>query len=376
MPAPELPTLRWGIIGCGLISSWFVADLVLDRPGVATTRHIIQAIGSSSKDKGSAFATKNCPTHSPAIYDSYEGVYNDPNIDIVYIGTPHTLHRRNTIDAITAGKHVLCEKPIAINARDAQEMFDAARDKCVFLMEAVWTRFFPIAQAVPKSLYQDKIIGDVHQVWTHFGLNMPISTAADPQARTASRELGAGALLDIGIYSLTWASVVLDSHPDIMAAPAASPSAKEPLISATMTFASDADPSLHVDEQTTIVLNYPSIKAQAVASCTVLAKGTDEFARISGSKGSITIGGVAASKPGFLVIRRDQPADGEQALERVDFPVAGRGFHFEADAVAQDIRQGRVQNLDTCSWEHTMRIMRRMDQARALCGLEYVQDTS
>jgi predicted dehydrogenase len=134
----QLPTLRWGIVGCGWISSWFVSDLCLDRPD-ATTRHVIQAVGSSSIAKGTKFAADNCPAAKPAIYDSYAAVYNDPDVDIVYVGTPHVLHLQNTLDAIAAGKHVLCEKPIALNTRETKKMMEAAKEKGVFLMEGKWS---------------------------------------------------------------------------------------------------------------------------------------------------------------------------------------------------------------------------------------------
>lgn len=119
-----------------MISSWFVSDLCLDRQD-ASTKHIVQAVGSSSKEKGNAFVEKHCASQKPTVYDSYASVYNDPNTDIIYVGTPHVCHKENTLDAIAAGKHVLCEKPIALNAKDAREMRDAAKAKGVFLMEGL-----------------------------------------------------------------------------------------------------------------------------------------------------------------------------------------------------------------------------------------------
>lgn len=95
----------------------------------------MQAVGSSSKEKGSSFIAKHCPSQKPAIYDSYDAVYNDLEVDIIYIGTPHTLHLENALAAIAAGRHVLCEKPLAVNGRDSQKMIDAARQKGVFFME-------------------------------------------------------------------------------------------------------------------------------------------------------------------------------------------------------------------------------------------------
>jgi predicted dehydrogenase len=106
------------------------------RPS-APARHLIQAIGSSSLQKGQSFASTHCPSQNPAVYAAYSEVYKDPKVDIVYIGTPHVFHLQNALDAIEAGKHVLCEKPITMNARDTGVLIEAARKKGVYLMEGV-----------------------------------------------------------------------------------------------------------------------------------------------------------------------------------------------------------------------------------------------
>ncbi|KAJ4986956.1 dimeric dihydrodiol dehydrogenase [Stagonosporopsis vannaccii] len=361
MATADLPTLRWGVVGCGLISSWFVGDLCLSGRQGATTKHVVQAVASSSKEKGSNFVSKFEFPQQPIVYDSYDDLFNDPNVDIVYIGTPHTIHLQNTLDAIEAGKNVLCEKPLSINAKDSKKMIDAARKKGVFLMEAVWTRFFPITKRLHSLLYEDKVIGDVSAVFCDFGLRMPIAQA-DPKARVASKSLGAGALLDIGIYSLTWASLVLDKSPGRR--PETSPE-----LSASMIFQDETlPPADRIDEQVTAVFKYPDVKAQAICSASLLYKNKEEFARVEGSRGSIAVGGVAPSKPGYLVIR----VHGEEE-KRINFEVPGFGFHYEADAVAEDIRAGRRENA-SCTWSDTLTIMSRLDAVRSQCGLAYEAD--
>ncbi|KAF3393734.1 putative D-xylose 1-dehydrogenase [Penicillium rolfsii] len=359
MTKDALPELRWGIIGCGLISSWFVADLCLARQD-ATTKHTIQALGSSSIPKAKKFLHEHCPSQSPSLFTSYQDVYNDPEVDIVYIGTPHTLHLQNALDAINAGKHVLCEKPVSLNADMAQKMMDAARKKGVFLMEAMWTRFFPIVQKLQSLLHEEKIVGDIASVMADFSLCMPIGEN-DPSARTASLALGAGALLDIGLYTLTWASLVLDTSPsrDLTV---------EPGLTASMVFHSETDLSMRIDEEVAVVLKYPDLNAQAICTASLRHRTGPEFAHVHGPKGSIAIGGGGASAPSFLVVRLQG-----QEEKRLDLPVEGRGFHYEADAVAQDIRAGRLENA-TCSHCHSLTIMNRMDRARALCGLKYPQE--
>ena len=140
----SLPSLRWGIIATGIISSRFAADLQINRPDVRA-HHSVVAVGSSTLEKAQNFIKTNLTAETRADttpYASYEGVYN-------------------ALDAIAAGKHVLCEKPFTLNARDAKEIFDAAKAKGVFVMEAVWTRFFPIVQEIKKKLHEEKIIGDI-----------------------------------------------------------------------------------------------------------------------------------------------------------------------------------------------------------------------
>lgn len=129
------------LAGCGLISSWFVQDLIRDRSD-ATTNHIVEAVGSSSKEKGAMFVAKYAPSSKPTVYSSYAEVYNDPTVEIVYIGTPHSCHLQNALDAINAGKNVLCEKPMTINAKETEILIKAAKAKGVYLMEGKFNSSF------------------------------------------------------------------------------------------------------------------------------------------------------------------------------------------------------------------------------------------
>jgi predicted dehydrogenase len=235
------PTLRWGIIATGLISSWFVSDLLLPRPD-AKAHHVLQAVGSSSIEKGKTFVQKNAPTATPSIYGSYVEVYADPLVDIVYIGTPHAFHAQNCLDAIVAGKHVLCEKAFALTARETQEVLSAAQEKGIFIMEAMWTRFNPLVLSLRKLLHEDKIIGDVRRTFCDFGLEMNIANLG-PESRLKNPALGAGSLLDIGIYSLTWGLLTLDAG--------TGETAEEPKIVAAQTL------SHSIDVTTSMILQYP-----------------------------------------------------------------------------------------------------------------------
>ncbi|SPO07217.1 related to dimeric dihydrodiol dehydrogenase [Cephalotrichum gorgonifer] len=174
-------------------------DLILERPD-AITNHIIQAIGSSSLQKGQDFIKKFLPGKDPSVYGSYAACYNDPDVDIVYIGTPHAFHKQNCLDAIAAGKHVLCEKAFAITAREAREILDAARVRNMFVMEAMWTRHFPLVKALQRILHEEKLRGDIKRVFCDSGMKMDISSLGQ-ESRLKNPALGAGSLLDVGIYS-------------------------------------------------------------------------------------------------------------------------------------------------------------------------------
>lgn len=227
----------------------------------------------------------------------------------------------------------------------------------------MWVHFQPVAKKLQSLLHEEQIIGDIRSVRVDFGMNMPYGVDK-PNARTNSRELGAGALLDIGIYPLTWASLALDK---------ATPrdKSREPIVTASMVFHSDeTDPDKRVDESNAIILSYPELCAQAVCTTSWIYDSRPDFAYITGSKGSITVGGIGASIPRYLLVKEDGKDE-----EKVDFQPSGMGFEYEADAVAEDIRAGKSES-QILTWEHSLTMMRRMDEARRQCGLVYPQDRS
>lgn len=133
-------------------------DLVLDRPDAPVT-HIVQSIGGRDRQRSEEFAKKYCPNSTPNLYDNYEQVYNDPNVDVVYIGTPHAFHKQNMLDAIAAGKNILCEKAFTINAQEAREVLEAAKAKNVYVHEV---SFLTPATTIHSTIaYQKTTIGDV-----------------------------------------------------------------------------------------------------------------------------------------------------------------------------------------------------------------------
>ncbi|KAM5345648.1 hypothetical protein ACJ41O_011509 [Fusarium nematophilum] len=348
------PTLRWGIIGTGLISSWFVQDLSLSRPN-ARANHHVQAIGSSSVEKGTKFVETHLPgqPQPPTVYGTYEQAYSDPDVDIIYIGTPHAFHKKNCLDAIAHGKHVLCEKAFTLNAREAREVFEAAKQKGVFVMEAMWTRFFPLVQTLQRLVHEDKVIGDVVRVFCDFAMNQHVENLG-PESRLKNPALGAGSLLDIGIYSLTWGLLNLD--------PGVGDKAQRPKIAASQTLVDG------VDVATSMILLYPDGK-QGILTSNVSVKTPAGFCRIEGRGGHIVVEGFAASVPqSFTVYTEEQPEGKKYEFER-----PGKGFYWEADAVATDIAAGKTES-DVMPWAETVRVLEILDEVRRQGGATFPQD--
>jgi predicted dehydrogenase len=192
-------------------------------------------------------------------------------------------------------------------------------------------------------------------VFVDFGLEMPFSKLP-ATSRCADPSLGAGVLLDIGIYTLTWVDLIFGGFAR------ESGKALEPEVSSSMSFSNGAD------EMTSIILNFRDLHAQAICTSSALCKSGQEFCRIEGSNGSISIGGIAASKPEFLVIRKPGQAD-----ETRKFETLGRGFSYEQDAVGDDFLAGRTESC-IVPLQKTEKMMELMDRIRSANGLQYIQD--
>ncbi|KAL2851504.1 hypothetical protein BJY01DRAFT_232924 [Aspergillus pseudoustus] len=356
----SVPTLRWGVIGTGLISSWFTKDITASRKNPRAT-HIIQAIGSSSLSKGNAFVSQHLPTLDPAptVYSDYQSVYNDPAVDIVYIGTPHALHKQHCLDAIAAGKHILCEKAFTLNATEAREVLAAAAEKNVFIMEAMWLRFRPLVTSLRKVLYEEKLIGDVRRVFCDFGLDMNISSLPD-SSRLKDPAMGAGSLLDIGVYALTWGLLTLESPESI-------PSEK-PRIIATQTLRNG------IDVASSFILTYSATGRQGILTSTVEVRTPVTFLRIEGTEGYILVEGVGASAPrSYTVYPKINPAAETVEGKKYEFEVEGSGFYFEADAVAENIARDEKEN-EVMPHGETLRVLEILDEIRRQGGARFPQE--
>lgn len=340
-----------------------MADLVHPRPD-AKAKHIIQAIGTSSLEKGRDFAAKYLKdtSQTPSIYASYEEVYNDPNVDCVYIGTPHGFHKRDCLAAIAAGKNVLCEKAFTINAREAREIFDAAKTKGVYVAEAMWLRHRPMVADLRKLLYTDKVIGEVFRASSDFQMYLDIASLPST-SRYKDLSLGAGSLLDIGIYSLTWNILMLD--------PNTPQNPETPKILAAQSFVDG------IEVTTSAILHYQQSGRQGIVTSTSERKKGDSqvVATIDGTNGFIEVEGSAPSHPSsFTVYPRWTGSDKPQG-KKYDYSQATQGFIYEADNTALDLAAGRKES-EIMPWSETIRIMDIMDEIRRQGGTKYPHDES
>lgn len=318
-------SIGWGILGPGKIARKFAADLArLDDAALV-------AVGSRSQQRAMAFAETYGAQRA---YDSYAALMQDADVDVVYIATPHPFHHAQTTDVLRHGKAVLCEKPMAVNARQVQEMIDVARAEGQFLMEAMWTRFLPVIDTVRAWLEEGRI-GEVRMLSADFGFRGPWA----PEERWLNPELAGGALLDVGVYTVAFAEMVFGQAP-----------------TAVQALAHIGETG--VDEQTAMVLGYPG-GALAQLSCAVRTD-TPGLATISGTKGTITIPHFWEAPSATLEVKGAEPIQ-----------ITGEsGYHYQAVEVMRCLRAGALES-DVISLDASLSIARTMDDARDRIGLRY-----
>mgnify|MGYP002713031522 CR=1 FL=1 len=323
--------IRWGILSTGTIAQQFAEGL-----GYVAEAELV-AVGSRSHETAVSFAQK---FDIPNVHTNYEDLANDPDVDVIYIGTPHVFHKENTLMCLEAGKHVLCEKPFALNAQDAQEMIAMARQKGLFLMDAVWTRFLPIMEEV-RSLLKDGAIGEIRMLVANFGFQVSF----DPQSRLFDPALGGGALLDVGIYPIMLAHHLLGTPDEVIG-------------QATLG-------QTGVDEQSTYLLKWHN-GALAQLSAAVRTQMNQE-AIIYGTNGRIHLVQPWWMGERYLTLTQD----GES--KQISVPFVGNGYNYEATAVSEAIRAGWTEH-PIMPLDETIAIMQTMDTLRQQWGLVYPQE--
>ena len=294
--------LRWGVIGAGGIAAVFAADLELTDSGR------VVAVGSRDLARAESFADRFA---IPNRHGSYEALVADGDVDAVYVATPHPMHRAYAELALRAGKPVLLEKPFTVTAAQARELVALARERGLFLMEAMWTRFLPHVARI-RELLAEGALGEIVTVIADHGQWF----AEDREHRLFAPELAGGALLDLGVYPVAFASMVLGQPTGILS-----------MVTPAFT---------GVDGQTSMLLGYAS-GAHAVLTCTLAAKSPTRAA-IVGTRARIEVEGDFYAPSRFTLTSRD----GEQVS--FDGSREGRGLRFEADEVARCLREGLLES--------------------------------
>lgn len=323
--------IRWGIMGTGRIAKDFARGLASVR-GAA-----LVAVGSREQATADAFARQFKVARA---HPTYEALAADAGVDAIYISTPHPLHCENTLLCLSRGKAVLCEKPFALNAKQAAKMVAAARKKKLFLMEAMWTRFLPAVVKL-RAIIKDGVIGQPRLLQADFGFRAEF----DAKHRLFNPDLGGGAMLDVGIYPISLAAMIFGT-PD------------------KVTGLADLGKT-GVDEQSAYVLHHQA-GGLAVLHAAVRTDTTQE-ARLFGTEGSITL-----TSPFWkceqLVVRR---AGRKERI--IKCPLRGNGWNYQADEVGRCLREGRTES-DVMPLDETVAIMKTMDTIRGQWGLRYPKE--
>ncbi len=319
---------RWGILGTGAIARQFVCGLR------SLPEAEVFAVGSRSEASAAEFADQR---KIPRRHASYEDLVSDPDVDVVYIATPHPFHAENATLCLQTGKAVLCEKPFCVNAAEAERVVKLARERGLFIMEGMWTRFFPLMERV-RWLVSEGAVGEVRMLNVDFGFRADL----DPSSRLFDQRLGGGALLDVGVYCVSFASMVLGRPSGFAGLPHLGETG--------------------VDEQASVILEH---EGGRLANLSIgIRTTTPQEATIIGTEGYVRIH-APWWRPESMTISRPGTED-----ETVEAPVSGNGFNYEAAEVMRCIEEGKTES-DVMPLDETISVMRTMDGIRAGWGLRY-----
>jgi predicted dehydrogenase len=319
--------VRWGLVSTGRITHQFVQDFAFVPNGE------VVAVASRTQETADAFAAQY---GIPRAYAGYERLLDDPDVDAVYIASPHSLHFRDTAAAIQARKHVLCEKPFTVSAREARNLFRMAEQSSVFVMEAMWTWFLPAVRRALEWVEEGRI-GPVRQVKADFGY--PV-LPYDPDRREYNTELAGGCLLELGIYPVAIALLFLQRDPD-----------------AIQVIARKAPNGVEDDLQMLFDYGDNDSGCSATLAASYRSK-LQNWAYIIGEESYIAI-------PDFWRAGECRLYHLDECVERFEDGRESLGFNFEATAAGEDILQGRQQNR-IMNWNATVRFQEHMERVRHL----------
>lgn len=326
-----MKAINWGIVGLGRIAHKFAQDIRL----VEGAR--LHAVASRTLSKAKSFAEQYNSNHH---FGSYEELVNCEGLDVVYIATPHVFHCENTILFLKNKIPVLCEKPMGMNLREVQKMVASAQENDTFLMQAIWSRFFPLIEKT-KSIIGEGRIGKIKSLNADFGFRMQWN----PNDRVLDKKLGGGGILDVGIYNLFLCQLLLGQPNEI--------------------YASSKLNELGVDEITNIILHYDG-GVMANLYCSISTQ-TDVEAFIYGEKGKLKIHG-----------RFHQPktisfGDYYGEITTLNNAYKGNGYQFEIEAVGKDLVANKKEN-DLLTHQFSLDLTELIDKVRMAAGVVYSQD--
>jgi len=322
-------TIKWGIVGPGNIANKF-AVAVKNIKGAELT-----AVASRSAEKGKEFADRH---NIPNVFVGYEEMSKSPLVDAVYIATPHPFHNTCAEIFLNAKKHILCEKPVCVNAKQAVNLMECAKKNGVFLMEAMWTRFLPAINEAVKIANSGEI-GDIRGVKADFCYSM----SPAEEAKLYSNDMAGGSLLDVGIYGLNFASIFLGDNPE--------------------TIVSVADIDGGVDCQTNILMKYANGAIASVSSAINTEK--PETGYIYGTNGYILL-------PHFYGAQ-EIVVNSNNEERHISKPSIGDGFEEEIIEACYCIREGKIQS-DVMPMSKSIKILQQMDYIRKQINLKYPFD--
>jgi predicted dehydrogenase len=318
---------RWGILATGGIAATFVSDLKL-LPDAE-----VLAVGSRSLETAKEFAARH---EIPRAYGSWAQLAADPEVDVVYVATPHSAHHAAARLCLLAGKAVLCEKPFTLDLPTAEDLVQIARERGLFLMEAMWTRTLPAIRRI-RELVAEGAIGEVTAVYADFA----VEGGFPATHRMRDPRLGGGALLDLGVYPVTFAHMFLGVPERTSALATLGPEG--------------------VDENTGMVFAYPG-GAIAVLHCGMVGGG-QWAASVIGTTGRIVIPAGFFNTTGFTLVRGG-------TTEQITLPRRGNGMGYEAEEVMACLAAGRTES-ELVPLRTTLEVMRLLDDVRAQIGVVY-----
>lgn len=321
-------TINWGIIAPGRIAHKFAHDL---RMAEGARLH---AVASRSEERARAFAGQYGARHA---YGSYKEILTCPDLDIVYIASPHSGHCEHTLMCLEQKIPVLCEKPLAVNAVQVRRMVEASRANDTFLMEAIWTRFIPMFEEALRLLGEG-VIGPLKSVRADFGFRGD----NPPKHRLFEPSLGGGSLLDVGIYPAFLATLLLGKPSKVNAIAALSRSG--------------------VDESCSMLFGYPDRQLAILDSSVVMETNTD--ALLYGENGTMHLHSRFHEPTSLSITFYDKPS------EHISIPFTGNGYYHEIMEVGECLRQGKKES-EKLPLDFSLTLMEVLDWVRAEAGIHY-----